>query len=117
MGGRRHGSDVSPDSPLPGERPNDLLVRLFALLPAQLTASYRPHVAPNPEATADFNLRYVKDQYPHLLRGRGSGSGSSSSNVKQRRGSCVLKVRATEQVVGAVLYLGKKAHVTHLFTS
>ena len=54
--------DISPDSPMAGEKPNDLLRRLYEMWPAQLTDSYRPHVEPSPLATAESNLRYVRER-------------------------------------------------------
>ena len=60
----RRQRDVSPDSPLEGEKPNDLLQRLYELWRIQLSPSYRPHVCGNPEATAEYNLRSLRDLYP-----------------------------------------------------
>ena len=65
----RRQRDVSPDSPLEGEKPNDLLQRLYELWRIQLTPSYRPHVYGNPEATAEHNLECVKSiQRSHLQK-------------------------------------------------
>ncbi|KAL8600716.1 hypothetical protein ACOMHN_057305 [Nucella lapillus] len=57
--------DCTPNyPPRGGEKPNELLQRLYNLWPTQLTASYRPNAVGNPEATADFNLRYIRELYP-----------------------------------------------------
>lgn len=60
----RRPSDISPDDPLDGEKPNDMLQRLYELWRIQLSPSYRPHVCGNPEATAEYNLRSLRDLYP-----------------------------------------------------
>ena len=64
----RRPSDISPDDPLDGEKPSDLLQRLYELWRIQLSPSYRPHVCGNPEATAEYNLRSLRDLYPQEPR-------------------------------------------------
>ena len=67
----RQQKDISPDSPLDGEKPNDLLQRLYELWRIQLTPSYRPHVYGNPEATAEHNLECVKSIQRSRLQKKG----------------------------------------------
>ena len=87
--------DISPDTPLKGESPNDLLLRLFDLWPSQLAPSYRPYVQPNPEHTVEHNLRYVRELYPCVLWKR--------RNLRNR-------LKAAEMAVETLYHLGKKVH-------
>ncbi|XP_076462104.1 uncharacterized protein LOC143294613 [Babylonia areolata] len=89
----RRRSDVSPNFPSGGgEKPNELLQRLYSLWPSQLTGSYRPHATGNPEATAEMNLRYVRELYP--LR---------------RKGMMHRKGKAVGMVVGAIDHMNKQS--------
>ena len=82
-----------------GEKPNDLLQRLFEMWPTQLTPSYRPHAHGSPEATAEFNLRYLKELYP----------------IHQQRS--LRKAKISGVVVQTVFFLGKKVQITQFATS
>ena len=96
----RRPSDISPDSPLDGEKPNDLLRRLFEMWRVQLTPSYRPYVCVSPEATAEYNLRRLKDLYPLHQRARS-----------------LRRVKASGVVVETLFYLGRKVQLTQFTPS
>ena len=81
----RRNSDISPDSPLAGEKPHDLLRRLLQLWPS---SSYRPSARVKPEATAEYNMRILK--------------------ARQRPR---LKVRVSTVVAVDTALLTKKAHM------
>lgn len=65
----------------------EYLMQLYSIWPTQLTKSYRPHAKINPQATADNNLRTLKELYP------------SHTNL--------VKVRAAGVVIETVQHMGK----------
>ena len=105
--------DISPDSPMAGEKPNDLLRRLYEMWPAQLTDSYRPHVEPSHLVTAESNLRCIRERQAEQKRQQEEDRGVKRITF---RGS-VCKVTAAHKLMNSVFYnMGKKVQITHVLS-
>ncbi|KAL8581375.1 hypothetical protein ACOMHN_004260 [Nucella lapillus] len=82
--------------PMEGEKPHDLLQRLYEMWPAQLSQSYLPSARANPEATVEFNFRFLRKLHPPVV-------SKAEPNLQ--------RVKAAGVVVETVFHLGKKMHL------
>ncbi|KAK7099787.1 uncharacterized protein [Littorina saxatilis] len=94
--------DPSPSTPMQGESPNDILLKMYDAWSEQLADSYRPNVQVNPQATAENNRKRLQELYPPNKWGAGGG---------------LTKARAAGVVVETVCHFGKKMLYKHVARS